>query len=181
KDIALYEITSDEPHWIDNAKAAIAVFLTNERSELVFRMRVTAPSPKAAAIAAALYHPDLTPAQVLFKTVETHLGRLLDDASRQGPESVIERIAANRLAWESEIARLINAKLHLEANIIFELQRPIIDTDVVIRAEQILVVPKDAPHASLPITVSVVFERTQSRGTDQLPRCEEERQRLVRD
>src|SRR5205085_9258066 len=83
KDIALYEITSDEPHWIDNAKAANAVFLTNERSELVFRMRVTAPSPKAAAIAAALYHPDLTPAQVLLKTVETHLGRLLDDASRE--------------------------------------------------------------------------------------------------
>jgi len=180
-DVALYEITVDEPHWIDNARAAIAVFLTNERSELVFRMRVTAPSSKAAAIAAALHHPELTPAQVLFKTIRTHLGKLLDDSSTQGPESVIERIAANRPAWEAEIVRLINTKLHLEAHIIFELQRPIIDTDVVVRADKIQVNPKDAPHTLFPVTVSVVFERTLSRASDQLPRSEEERQRLVRD
>lgn len=181
QDVVLYEITVDERYWIENARAAIAVFLTNERSQLAFRMRVLAPRADAIAIAEALHDYELSPSEVLFKTVRTHLGALLEKASRQGPESVVERIASNRPAWQAEIERVIASRLHLDAEIIFEFQRPIIDTDVSVRADAIQVLPKDAPHATFPITVSIVLERTQARANDPLPRSEEERQRLVRD
>ena len=181
QDVVLYEVTVNETHWIENARSAIAVFLTNERSDLVFRMRVTAPREKAVTIAEALHHHKLSPSEVLFKTIRDYLGKLLDNPAEQGPESVIERISANRSAWQAEIVRVIESKLHLAAEIIFEMQRPIIDTDVTVRAEAIQVFAKDAPHAAFPITVSVVLARTQSRANDLLPRSNEERQNLVRD
>jgi hypothetical protein len=180
-DVILYEITVDEEHWIENASTAIAIFLTNERSELTFRMLITARRENAGAIAEALYDHVLSPAQVLFRTVRTYVGGLLEQSSRHGPESVMERIAHNRHAWQTELEHFIAKRLHLDAQIIFEIQRPIIDTDIVIRAEAVSVVPNDAPHASFPITVSLVLERAQARASDSLPRSEKEQQSLVRD
>ena len=180
KDLVLYEITVDEPVWVDNARAAIAVFLTNERSDLKFRIRVKVRRDAATAVAEALHDRELTPSQVLFKTVRDYLGGLLEHSAKHGPESVIERIALNGASWQAEIERVIASRLHLDAEIIFEMPRPIIDTDVIVRADDISVSPKDALHASFPITVSVILERAQSRVNDPLPRSEEDRQSLVR-
>jgi hypothetical protein len=123
-EVALYEVTSDEWLWIDNASAAIAVFPTNERSDLTFRIRLKATKENATRIAEALHDQELGPAQVLFRTVSNYLGTLLEESARQGRESAIERIAVNRPTWQAEVARAITSKLHLDAEIIFQMQRP---------------------------------------------------------
>jgi hypothetical protein len=179
-EVVLYEITSDEWLWIDNASAAIAVFPTNERSDLAFRIRLKAAKENATRIAEALHDRELGPAQVLFRIVRNYLGTLLEESTRQGPESAIERIALNRATWQAEVARVIASKLHLDAQLIFQMQRSIIDSDVTIRAEAIAVVSTDARHASFPITVTVVLSRAQSRSNEPLPQSEQERQALVR-
>jgi hypothetical protein len=181
KEVVFYEITSDKWLWIDNATAAIAVFLTNERSDLTFRIRLRAEKANAARIAQALHSLEFSPAQVLFQIVRDYLGTLLEDSTKQGQESVIERIDINRLNWQAQIARVIASKLHLDAEIIFQMQRQIIDRDVTIRVEAIPVIPNDARHAEFPITVSVVLAQAQARSNEPLPQSEQERQALVRD
>jgi hypothetical protein len=179
-EVVFYEITSDEWLWIDNATAAIAVFLTNERSDLTFRIRLKAEKENAARIAQALHSQEFSPAQVLFRVVRNYLRTLLEDSTRQGQESVIERIDTNRLNWQAQIARVIASKLNLDAEIIFKMG-PSIDRDVTIRAEAIPVIPNDARHADFPITVSVVLTRAQARSNEPLPQSDQERQALVRD
>jgi len=181
RDVILYEVTVDEMHWIGDARASVQVFPTNERSDLAFRMRVKVPRANASAAVEALYNYERSPAQVLFDVVRTHVSASLEESAKQGPESVLERIAANRVTWQAELTRVIDTRLHLTAEIVFELQRPIIDTDVIIRVQGIPVSPKDAPHDHFPVTVSLVLARTPARVTDPLPRSDEERQRLISD
>lgn len=180
-DVVLYEITMDEWLWIDDASAAIAVFLTNERSDLPFRIRVKAAKQNATRIAEALHNREFSPAKVLFRIVRNYLDTLLEETARQGQQPLIARIAVNRPTWQAEVARVIASKLHLEAEVIFKTKAPIIDPGVSIRAEAIPVVPNDARHAAFPITVSVDLAQVQARSSDLLPLSGQERETLVRD
>jgi hypothetical protein len=179
--MVLYEITSNEWLWIDNASAAVAVFPTNERSDLTFRIRVKASKENATRIAEALHNQELTPAQVLFRVVRNYLVTLLEDSAKHSHESVIERIAKNRPTWQAEIARVIVSKLCLDAEIIFKVQHLSLDPDVTIRVEGIKVIPNDAQHSPFPITASAVLARAQVRSNELFPQSEQERQNLVRD
>lgn len=180
-ELVLYEITPDEWLWIDNASTAVAVFPTNERSDLSFRIRVKAAKENATRIAEALHNRELSPAQVLFRIIRNYLDTLLEGTARQGQQPMIERIAMNRPTWQAEVARVISGKLHLEAEIVFQTKPPIIDPSVTIRAEAIPVVPTDARHATFPITVSVVLAPAPARLNEPLPLSGQERQTLVRD
>ncbi|MHC2566363.1 hypothetical protein [Bradyrhizobium liaoningense] len=181
KDVIFYEINVKESFDVNNARAAIAVFLTNERSDIEFRIRVRARPESAAGIAEALHDRELTPSEVLFKTIKNHLGALLEQSAKEGPASDIERISSNKRQWQAEIERVIAAKLKLDVDIIFVIPQPIIDTDVPIRVTAVPVTPNDAQHTEFPITVSVILARAQARAEDALPRADEERKRLIRD
>jgi hypothetical protein len=180
-EVVLYEITSGKWCSIDNVSIPTAVFLTNERADLAFRMRVKAAKENAILIAQALRDRELSPVQVLFRTINEYLDTLLEESAKQGHDSALERIALNRPTWQAEIARVVSSKLHLDAEIIFEIPPPRFDTDVSIRAEAIAVTTIDARHASFPVTVSVVLSRVLARSSEPLPQSQAERQALVRD
>jgi hypothetical protein len=178
-DVVWYEVTVDEPHRVDNEKTPIEVFHTNERTSIAYRVRVSAGREKARAIAEALHHSEMTPVQVLFRTIDTYVERLLEKPDNLGPESVAERLSISGASWQAELERFIGDRLHLDARIIFQTD-PLVETDIKLRVENVKVSPMDAPHASFPITVSVVFARAaQARGSDYLPRRKEDRELLV--
>ena len=178
-DIVWYEVTFDEAHRLDNEKAPIEVFFTNERATISYRIRLRARRDKAEAIAQALHHTELTPLQVLFKGIDTYTERLLEKPDNLGPESVAERIAVNGPLWQAELERFVADRFYLDAEIIFDQKETIIETDIKLRVEGIPVVPADAPHASFPLTVSVTMARAAAHSSSQLPRSKEDRERLI--
>ncbi|MBI5130442.1 MAG: hypothetical protein HZA66_13445 [Rhodopseudomonas palustris] len=179
-DEVLYEIKSDEWVCIEDSIVTIAAFPTNERSDSTFQIRVRASKENVTRIAEALHSKEFSPTQILLQLINYSLRDLLNESARQGEMSAIELIGINRSAWEAEIVRAIAGRLSLDAEIVLPMQRPIIDTDVVIRAVAIPISPSDAPHATFPITFSVVLARAQLRSSEPLPRSARDGEALVR-
>lgn len=175
-----FEIKPDHLYRIDDARSVIDVFLTKEKEDIRFRMRVQAPREKVEQIAEALYDEDLSPAQVLFKRTREALTNLIEDSSFGGAETLVERIKREQGNWQRSIRTLLSGTIGLDVEIIFELPAVPFDTDISHQISMAGLKAKDAPHGELELTVSVVLERADRVPEEVLPRNEEELDRLFR-
>jgi hypothetical protein len=180
-EVVLYEVTPDVWVRINNANAPIAIFPTNERSDVTYRLRLKAVKENATRTAEALHHIERKPAEVVLSMIHDFLQARLEESSKQGRESAMERLTIHRLTWQAEVARVINSKLGLEAELVFELPPTTIDTDLPIRVEGAAVVPSDARHATFSVTLSVVLARAQARSNEPFLHSPAEQQQFIRE
>jgi len=115
----------------------------------------------------------------LRSIVNSYVVYLLEQPAHQGPESAVERIALNRASWEAELKRFIAQRLHLDVEIIFEIQPSVGSPDVSIRITDLQVSPRDALHTSFPLTGTVVLTRGDFRAAEPLPRSEQDQRTLA--
>lgn len=174
----IYEVTLDRPVEIWDAQDMIRPFLTNESTNLRFRLQVSANATNAERIAEALHHRADSPMQVLLAHVRRIIAEIADsEAASGGAQRIGNRILKNRLAMQELIRRSLYDRTGLTATIIFE-GTPQSET-VEIKFDSHPVSPKDAPHATVPLTVFATLEPTGETPTDPLPPTDERKRALL--
>lgn len=176
KSFALIRV--DETIRIDDIQYLVDVFRTRETTNVTLRALVRAPRATAEAAAEALYDPHRPPSAVFTDVLGRAINSRFEADTKRGPETLVERLAEGKERWEREIAAEVGAELALDVTIAFDIP-PWIEARISWR-ERVAVAPKDAPHTSVPLTVSLALERTAGPVTSRLPRGDKEEGRLLR-
>lgn len=171
-------IRVDETIRIDDIQHPVDVFRTRETTNVKLRARVRAPRAMAEAAAEALYDPLRPPSAVFADALGRAISSRFEADPAQGPETLVERLAEGKERWEREIAAEVGDKLALEVEIAFDIPSWI-EARITWR-ERVVVTPKDAPHAPVPLTVSLTLERRAGPVTSRPPRGDKEEALLLR-
>lgn len=175
----LYEIKLDEPLEIYDSRQLLKAFLTNEETNVDFRVRVVARARNIEKIAESLHDASISPADIFFETINRAISSTLEKKLLNGPDSIAEHILSNREEWQSTIADRIQDLLGLETQIIFEGTQ--VPRTRRIRVEAIAAHFRDAPHRNFPLTVTATFEPTGDRSHESFPQTQAKQTTFLRD
>lgn len=167
RDGVAYDVRVDE--WVDlnDMDREVRLFVTQERVTLRFSLRLMVPRAKAAQVASFFHDRVSSPPELLLHVIATAIIERAELGADYASHNLVQRIGADRDAWEDAIAQAIGDATGLVVQFRFDLGvLPLSFPEVRLRDLDVQV--SDAPHRRERVHVHVVLEPTPERARDRL-------------